>query len=63
MVDKLVVPRRKVKKNWYVGLDPDPVDRSHPDVDDDQLIREAEKGKPVPRKLHTIFKIMLFFFF
>ena len=63
MVDKLVVPRRKVKKNWYVGLDPDPVDRSHPDVDDDQLIHEAEKGKPVPRKLHAIFKIMMCFFF
>lgn len=45
MVDKLVVPRRKVKKNWYVGLDPDPVDRSHPDVDDDQIILEAENAK------------------
>ncbi|KAJ4834760.1 Protein DEFTIVE IN EXINE FORMATION 1 [Turnera subulata] len=41
MTDKLVVPRRKVKKNWYVGLNPDPVDRSHPDVHDDQLIMEA----------------------
>lgn len=54
MVDKLVVPRRKVKKNWYVGLDPDPVDRSHPDVHDDEIVLEAEKGKPVPRKLHAI---------
>lgn len=45
MVDKLVVPRRKVKKNWYVGLDPDPVDRSHPDVHDDQIILEAENAK------------------
>lgn len=32
MVDKLVVPRRKVKKNWYVGLDSDLVDRSQPDI-------------------------------
>ncbi|XP_070665985.1 protein DEFECTIVE IN EXINE FORMATION 1 isoform X2 [Malus domestica] len=41
MVDKLVVPRRKVKKNWYGGLHPDPVDRTHPDVHDDSLVMEA----------------------
>ncbi|KAL1330953.1 protein DEFECTIVE IN EXINE FORMATION 1 [Arachis ipaensis] len=41
MSDKLVVPRRKVAKNWYVGLNADPVDRSHPDVHDDQLAEEA----------------------
>ncbi|KAG0468105.1 hypothetical protein HPP92_017433 [Vanilla planifolia] len=41
MMDKIEVPRRKVRKDWYVGLHPDPVDRSHPDVHDDQLIQEA----------------------
>ncbi|XP_008798965.1 protein DEFECTIVE IN EXINE FORMATION 1-like isoform X1 [Phoenix dactylifera] len=41
MMDKLEVPRRKVRKNWYVGLHPDPVDRSHPDVHDDLLVQEA----------------------
>lgn len=41
MADKLEVPRLKVKKDWYVGLHPDPVDRSHPDVHDDLLIQEA----------------------
>jgi hypothetical protein len=41
MSDKLEVPRLKVKKDWYVGLHPDPVDRSHPDVHDNQLIQEA----------------------
>nr|GMC69290.1 protein DEFECTIVE IN EXINE FORMATION 1 [Ipomoea batatas] len=41
MSDKLVIPRLRVKQNWYVGLNPDPVDRSHPDVHDDQLIQEA----------------------
>ncbi|XP_065852372.1 protein DEFECTIVE IN EXINE FORMATION 1 [Euphorbia lathyris] len=41
MTEKLVVPRRKIKKDWYVGLNPDPVDRSHPDVHDDQIILEA----------------------
>lgn len=41
MSDKLEVPRLKVKRDWHVGLNPDPVDRSHPDVHDDQLIQEA----------------------
>lgn len=41
MSDKLVIPRLKVKKDWYVGLQPDPVDRSHPDVHDDQLVEDA----------------------
>lgn len=35
MVDKLIVPRRKIKKNWYVGLHQDPADRSQPDVHDE----------------------------
>ncbi|KAK9714132.1 hypothetical protein RND81_06G073700 [Saponaria officinalis] len=41
MQDKLVVPRRRVPKNWHVGLQPDPVDRSHPDVHDEELVQEA----------------------
>ncbi|TMW86410.1 hypothetical protein EJD97_021419 [Solanum chilense] len=40
MSDKLEIPRLKVKKNWYVDLNSVPVDRSHPDVHDDQLIQE-----------------------
>lgn len=40
MSDKLEIPRLKVKKNWHVGLSSDSVDRSHPDVHDDQLIQE-----------------------
>ncbi|XVF76766.1 hypothetical protein PTKIN_Ptkin13bG0293400 [Pterospermum kingtungense] len=43
MTDKLEVPRRKVRKDWHVGLHPDPVDRSHPDVHDDLLVQEAAK--------------------
>nr|DAD28408.1 TPA_asm: hypothetical protein HUJ06_029876 [Nelumbo nucifera] len=42
MSDKLEVPRRKVHKDWYVGLHSDPVDRSHPDVHDELLVKEAE---------------------
>ncbi|XP_061344418.1 protein DEFECTIVE IN EXINE FORMATION 1 [Gastrolobium bilobum] len=41
MSDKLEVPRRRVLKNWFVGLNSDPVDRSHPDVHDDQIVQEA----------------------
>lgn len=41
MTDKLEVPRRKVRKNWYVGLHPDPVDRSHPDIHDPSLSQES----------------------
>ncbi|XP_075489737.1 protein DEFECTIVE IN EXINE FORMATION 1-like isoform X2 [Primulina tabacum] len=40
MSDKLEIPRLKVKKDWYVGLHPDPVDRSHPDVHDEQLVED-----------------------
>lgn len=58
MSDKLVIPRLRVKQNWYVGLNPDPVDRSHPDVQDDQLIQDAlieslaRKFCPSPFPLH-----------
>ncbi|CAA7389852.1 unnamed protein product [Spirodela intermedia] len=41
MIDKLEVPRRKIPKNWYVGLHPDPVDRSHPDIHDPSLSQEG----------------------
>ncbi|MQM19813.1 hypothetical protein Taro_052827 [Colocasia esculenta] len=41
MNDKLEVPRRKVRKDWYVGLHPDPVDRSHPDIHDPSLVPES----------------------
>lgn len=55
MTDKLEVPRRKVRKDWYVGLHPDPVDRSHPDVDDDLLIQEAAEMNAVNRMLFPNF--------
>lgn len=50
MSEKLVVPRRKVLKNWYVGLNNDPVDRTHPDVHDDQLVQEATIANSMSRK-------------
>ncbi|KAH9314276.1 hypothetical protein KI387_022903 [Taxus chinensis] len=41
MAEKLEVPRLRARKDWYVGLEKDHVDRSHPDVHDDVLIQEA----------------------
>lgn len=53
MSDKLEIPRRKVPKKWYVGLHPDPVDRSQPNVHDDQLVRDAAESKMSSRKFHV----------
>ncbi|KAL6638178.1 hypothetical protein ACP70R_025750 [Stipagrostis hirtigluma subsp. patula] len=50
MMDKLEVPRRKVRKDWYVGLNPDPVDRSHPDVHDSSIAKEAASKEAPPVK-------------
>lgn len=44
MADKIVLPRRRVKKNWYAGLLSDPVDRSHPDVKDELIVLEATEN-------------------
>lgn len=30
----LYIPKLRVRKNWYVGLNPDPTDHDHPDVSD-----------------------------
>ena len=51
MTDKLEVPRRRVRKDWHVGLHPDLMDRSHPDVNDDQLVQEAIEMKLFSSKL------------
>uniref|UniRef100_A0A0D9ZF68 DEX1 C-terminal domain-containing protein n=1 Tax=Oryza glumipatula TaxID=40148 RepID=A0A0D9ZF68_9ORYZ len=48
MMDKLEVPRRKVHKDWYVGLNPDPVDRSHPDVHDSSIAKKAASEESHP---------------
>jgi hypothetical protein len=45
VVDKLEVPRRK---NWYVGLNADPVDRSHPDVHDSSIAKETASKESHP---------------
>lgn len=57
MSDKLEVPRLKAKKDWYVGLNPEPVDHSHPDVHDDQLIQEAALHS-IPRTSFCFIKVL-----
>lgn len=32
MAEKLVVPRLRVRKDWYKGLNDDPIDHTHPDI-------------------------------
>ncbi|KAL5217736.1 hypothetical protein ABZP36_018420 [Zizania latifolia] len=48
MMDKLEVLRRKVHRDWYVGLNPDPVDRSHPDVHDNSIAKKAASEESHP---------------
>lgn len=32
MKEKLVIPRLRVRKRWYEGLNADPIDHEHPDA-------------------------------
>lgn len=59
MTDKLEIPRRRVRKNWYVNLNQDPVDRSHPDVHDEQLVMEATKTKSMSRKYISFLGLLI----
>ncbi len=53
MADVLKVPRLKARKNWYVGLNPDPTNRS-PDVGDgsgdlNRLLKVGALGSRAPQ--------------
>ncbi|KAH9324109.1 hypothetical protein KI387_004287, partial [Taxus chinensis] len=54
MAEKLEVPRLRARKDWYVGLEKDHVDRSHPDVHDDVLIQEAVDQEILSRQHGSI---------
>ncbi len=30
--EKLIIPRLRVRKDWFQNLDPDPTDHTHPDL-------------------------------
>jgi hypothetical protein len=32
LAEKLVIPRLRVRKDWFKGLNNDPIDHSHPDI-------------------------------
>ncbi|KAJ7534472.1 hypothetical protein O6H91_13G096300 [Diphasiastrum complanatum] len=38
LTEKMIVPRLRVRKDWYAGLNLDHVDRSHPDIHDEDLV-------------------------
>ncbi|EIE24136.1 integrin alpha N-terminal domain-containing protein [Coccomyxa subellipsoidea C-169] len=48
LAEKLVVPRLRVRKDWYKGLDDDPTDHSHPDVG---IRPDAQDGSTVEANL------------
>ncbi|KAG1675745.1 hypothetical protein FOA52_012401 [Chlamydomonas sp. UWO 241] len=48
MRESMSVPRLKVRKNWFKGLNPDPNDHSHPDVSDSDEIPGAGAQPPPP---------------
>ncbi|KAI4324423.1 hypothetical protein MLD38_029915 [Melastoma candidum] len=47
MTDKLQVPRRKIRKNWYVGLNPDSADSSRADFHDKQLVKDSVDSQSI----------------
>ena len=44
MEEKLVVPRLRVRKDWYQNLNPDPTDHSHPDLGVNPDAQDGTKG-------------------
>lgn len=50
MAERITLPRLRVRKEWYVGLNPDPLDHSHPDVGDEDKARNGTflRGPPAP---------------
>ena len=41
---KISVPRLKVRRDWFSGLDPDHVDHEHPDIHAD-IVDHGERGE------------------
>ena len=41
------VPPLKVRKDWYEGLNPDPIDHSHPDVGTKTDAQVGEDGQVI----------------
>lgn len=44
MMHSMSVPPLRVRRNWFVGIKPDPVDHSHLDVNNGQVVSECVVG-------------------
>ena len=56
----LVVPHLRVRRDWYKGLDPDPIDHSHPDVGadaDDSGVGERSNSESDVRRRRTLLSL------
>ncbi|KAK9817910.1 hypothetical protein WJX72_004192 [[Myrmecia] bisecta] len=49
LAERLLVPRLQVRKDWFKGLNPDPIDHSHPDIgDEDKPVQGSGQDQPEP---------------
>lgn len=45
MAERLVVPRLRIRRDWFKGLAADPVDHSNPDIGDVDPKAKLEVGR------------------
>lgn len=43
--EKLIVPRLRIRKDWYQNLAPDPTDHSHPDLGTNPDAQDGTRGE------------------
>lgn len=43
MPQTLYIPKLRVKKDWHVGVNPDPTDHRHPDVGDGNIFESHKQ--------------------
>mmetsp|Transcript_4558 Transcript_4558/g.9807 ORF Transcript_4558/g.9807 Transcript_4558/m.9807 type:complete len:1070 (-) Transcript_4558:202-3411(-) len=48
LAERLTIPRLQVRKDWYKGLAPDPIDHSHPDISDKDHIGGTPRSPRSP---------------
>lgn len=46
--EKLIVPRLRVRKDWYQNLAPDPTDHTHPDLGINPDAQDGTTGEAFP---------------
>ena len=53
MTEKMIIPRLRVRKDWYQSLAPDPTDHSHPDIGVFPDAQDGTKGDTSPSLLSS----------